>query len=105
MRATIRTLIPYTSSMKNNLIQKFAATLRALTFTASWAQAKGTIVGDIILLGSVERAGQKLTNDTSIFEGDLIRTQKASGGVLRVAHGRIEIGESSEVEVVRQNPL
>src|SRR5205814_9233680 len=67
--------------------------------------AQATIVGDLILLGSVERSGQKLTNDTSIFAGDSIRTQKASGGVLRVAHGRVEIGESSEVEVVRQNPL
>ena len=74
-------------------------------FATSWVQAKSTVVGDLILLGSVERSGQKLTNDTSVFEGDSIRTQKASGGVLTIARGRVEIGESSEVEVVRQNPL
>jgi hypothetical protein len=91
--------------MKNNLIQKLALPFLVLMLATSWVQAKSTVVGDLILLGSVERSGQKLTSDTSVFEGDSIRTQKASGGVLTIARGRVEIGESSEVEVVRQNPL
>ncbi len=69
------------------------------------AEAKSTVLGDIILLGSVERSGTRLTNDTSFFAGDSIRTLKASGGVLRVARGRIEIGELSDVEVVSGEPL
>ena len=68
-------------------------------------EAKSTVIGDIILQGNVEKSGHKLTNDSSIFEGDSIRTQKASGGIMRIARGRVEIGESSEVEIVRGNPL
>lgn len=90
--------------MKNSLIRTFVLT-GALIFAAAAAHAKTTVVGDIILQGKVERSGQQLSNDTSVFEGDSIRTAKASGGVLRVAHGRMEIGESSELEIVHQNPL
>jgi hypothetical protein len=68
-------------------------------------QAKSTVLGDIILLGNVERSGARLTNDTSLFAGDSIHTQKSSGGVLRVARGRIEIGELTDVEVVSGDPL
>src|SRR6516162_4826914 len=96
--------IPCTSSMKNNLIYKFTLTVLLLITAAVSVEAKA-VVGDIILQGTVLRSGQQLSNDTSVFEGDSIRTEKASGGVLRVAHGRVEIAESSEVEVVRQNPL
>ena len=96
--------IPCTSSMKNNLIYKFTLTVLLLITAAVSVEAKA-VVGDIILQGTVLRSGQQLPNDTSVFEGDSIRTERASGGVLRVAHGRVEIAESSEVEVVRQNPL
>ena len=62
-------------------------------------------VGDIILRGTVARSGGRIATDSTIFEGDTIRTQKASDGVIRVGKGRIEIAESSEVEIVRQSPL
>src|ERR1051326_6207050 len=105
MQAMTLTSIPCTSSMKNKLIQKFVLALVLLVSTAVWVQAKGTVVGDIILQGSVLRSGQKLASDTSLFEGDSIRTERASGGVLRIAHGRVEVGESTEVDIVHQNPL
>src|SRR5438067_2145719 len=105
MWQTIPILIPFTSLMKNKLIPKLTFAFFLLILTTSWAQAKATIVGDIIMTGTVQRSGQNLMNDASIFEGDSIRTEKSSGGVLRLAHGRVEIGESSEVQVVRQNPL
>jgi hypothetical protein len=44
-------------------------------------------------------------NDASVFEGDSIRTAAASAGVLRVGQGRIEVGESSQIEIVRRSPL
>src|SRR6185295_12603153 len=105
MRAMRPTSIPCTSSMKNNVIRQLILALLVSTSTAQLGHAKSTIVGDITLRGNVQRSGQKLTNDTSVFEGDSIRTEKASGGVLRIARGRLEIGESSEVEVVRQSPV
>lgn len=89
--------------MKNNLC-KFTLTVLVLISAAVPVEAKA-VVGDIILQGMVLRSGQQLSNDTSVFEGDSIRTEKASGGILRVARGRVEIGESSEVEVVHQTPL
>ena len=49
--------------MKNNIIPKLTLTFLVLILTASWAQAKSAIVGDIILLGNVERSGQKLVNE------------------------------------------
>src|SRR5215510_6112072 len=104
MQVTKHTSIPCINSMKNNLVRNFVFTVVVLMLAASAAHAKA-VVGDIILQGKVERAGQQLTTDTSVFEGDSIRTSKASGGVLRLAHGRLEIGESSEIEIVRQNPL
>src|SRR5438105_4271815 len=105
MLETRHTSIPCTNSMKNNLIPTSILIAGALVFSAAAAQAKAGIVGDIILQGKVERSGQQLSNDTSVFEGDTIRTAKASGSVMRVAHGRVEIGESSEVEIVREDPL
>jgi hypothetical protein len=91
--------------MKNNLVRNVVFTVIALIFTAPGAHAKASVVGDIILQGKVERSGQLLATDTSVFEGDAIRTEKSSGAVLRIAHGRVEIGESSEIEIVRQNPV
>src|SRR5215831_1260001 len=91
--------------MKNSLVRNFIFTVVALTLAASAAQAKASVVGDIILQGKVERSGQLLATDTSVFEGDSIRTAKASGGVLRIANGRVEIGESCEIEIVRHKPL
>jgi hypothetical protein len=91
--------------MKNKLIPILALVLLLPAFTAPSAQAKSAIVGDILLQGTVERSGQKLLNDASIFAGDSIRTHKASGGVLRLAQGRVEMGELSEVEIVGQHPL
>src|SRR5262245_2878132 len=104
MRAKRRTLIQCISLMKNK-IPKLAVLFLSVFLTTTIAQAKSAIVGDIILLGNVERSGRLLLNDASIFEGDSIRTQKASSGILRIATGRVEIGESSEVEILRQNPL
>ena len=86
-------------------MKKLILLLLVLLLAVPLVEAKSTIVGDILLQGTVERSGQKLTNDTSLFEGDSIRTQKASGGILRIGRGRVEIGESSEVEIVRGNPL
>jgi hypothetical protein len=91
--------------MKNKNIQILAFGFLVLLLSAPLVHAKSAIVGDIILLGDVQRSGHKLVNDASVFEGDSIRTEKRSGGVIRVAEGRVEIGESSEIEVVRQNPL
>src|SRR5215467_9124911 len=90
--------------MKNKL-QTLLFTSFVLVLGSTSVQAKTAIVGDIILLGNVEKSGHRLMNDTSVFEGDSIRTAKSSGGILRVGQGRVEIGESSEIEVVRQNPL
>src|ERR1051326_8279710 len=105
MRATRRTLIQCISSMKNNVLPKVLLILLAFTCAATCVEAKGTVVGDLILLGNVQRSGQKLTNDTSVFEGDSIHTDTASAGVLRVGGGRLELGESSEMEIVGHNPL
>jgi hypothetical protein len=91
--------------MKSKLLRKLAPVLLVLILIPPLVQAKSAIVGDIILIGNVERSGRKLLNDASVFEGDSIRTHEASSGVLRVAGGRVEIGESSEVEVDRQKPL
>jgi hypothetical protein len=60
--------------------------------------------GDIITRGSVERSGTRITTDTTLFEGDTIRTLKASDGIIRIGRGRIELTESSELEIIRQNP-
>src|ERR1041384_1063957 len=105
MRATRRTLIQSTSSTKNNVITKALLTVLVFTFAATFVEAKGTVVGDLILLGNVQRSGQQLTNDTSVFEGDSIHTEKASAGVVRIGGGRIELGESSEMEIVGRSPL
>ncbi len=65
----------------------------------------GDIVGDIVLLGTVERSGRRLTNDATLFEGDTIRTASSSGGVLRLGGARMEIGQSTYLEIVRAEPL
>jgi hypothetical protein len=91
--------------MKNRAVHILTFIALALLCTAVCAQAKSTVVGDIILHGNVQRAGTQLASDTSIFEGDTITTDKDSGGVLRIARGRVEIAASSEIQIVRQNPL
>src|SRR5437660_1335993 len=83
-----------TTSIKNKFIHKLIFTFVALTCATTWLEAKGTVVGDIILLGNVQRSGLKLANDASIFEGDSLHTDKGSAGVLRIGRGRLEIGES-----------
>src|SRR5262249_13142459 len=105
MRAQRCASIPCTSLMRNKLVQGLVFLPLVLIFSTPSVQAKSAIVGDILLLGSVHRSGQKLLNDASIFEGDSIRTDKGSAGVIRAASGRLEIGESSELKIVRQNPL
>src|SRR5436190_4652988 len=69
------------------------------------AFAKGTPIGDITLIGRVERAGQQLVNDTTLFEGDTIRTLAHSGGIVRIGRGRLDLDQSSEVEIVSEHPL
>ncbi len=64
-----------------------------------------SVVGDIVLLGTVERSGRRLTNDATLFEGDTIRTASSSGGVLRLGGARMEIGQSTYLEIVRAQPL
>jgi hypothetical protein len=91
--------------MKNNVIPKLILIILVISFAAARIEAKGTIVGDLTLLGTVQRSGVRLTNDASVFEGDSIRTEKSSGGVLRVGQGRVEIGEATEMEIVSQSPL
>jgi FecR protein len=90
--------------MKNKLAYQFILSVLVLISVAVSAEAK-SVVGDIILQGKVARSGQQLSTDSSVFEGDSIRTERVSGGVLRIGRGRVEIGESSEVEIVRRNPL
>jgi hypothetical protein len=91
--------------MKNSPILKLTLIFLATFFAANRLEAKGTIVGDLTLLGTVQRSGVKLTSGASVFEGDSIRTEKLSGGVVRVGRGRVEIGEATEMEIVSQNPL
>src|SRR5262249_4791366 len=86
-------------------IPKLILLLIAISFAADRVEAKGTIVGDLTLLGTVQRSGIKLTSGASVFEGDSIRTEKSSGGVVRVGQGRVEIGESTEMEITSRNPL
>jgi hypothetical protein len=50
-----------------------------LAFPVATVLAKSVPVGDIILLGTVERSGLRLTNDTTLFEGDSLRTHGKSG--------------------------
>jgi hypothetical protein len=104
MQVMNHTSIQCISLMKNRAVHNLTCIVLALFCTAVCAQAK-SVVGDIILHGNVQRAGQQLASDTSIFEGDDITTQRAGGGVLRVGRGRVEIAESTEIEVVRRSPL
>ena len=62
-------------------------------------------VGDIILLGTVERSGRLLTNDSTLFEGDTLRTGLSSGGVLRLGRARMEVGESTYLQILQAEPL
>jgi hypothetical protein len=62
-------------------------------------------VGDIVLVGTVERSGRLMTNDATLFEGDTLRTHGGSGGVLRLGRARVEIGESTALEIVNGQPL
>jgi len=77
----------------------------AILCCSEGAFASGTPVGDIMLTGRVERAGQRLVNDTTLFEGDTIRTLDNSGSIVRIGRGRLEIDQQSEVEIVSEKPL
>src|SRR5262245_49759701 len=91
--------------MKNNPTLKLILIFLTTFFAANRLEAKGTIVGDLTLLGAVQRSGVKLTSGASVFEGDSIRTEKSSGGIVRVGQGRVEIGEATEMRIVSRNPL
>ncbi len=91
--------------MKNKFLHTLILVFVAIICATTWVEAKGTVVGDLILLGNVQRSGLRLANDSSVFEGDSIHTDKASAGVLRIGTGRFEMGESSEMEIVTQSPL
>jgi hypothetical protein len=67
--------------------------------------AKGTPIGDIMLSGRVERSGQRLINNTSLFAGDVLRTLENGAGVVRIGRGRLEVSQLSEVEIVSEKPL
>src|SRR5262245_26620589 len=67
--------------------------------------AKGTPVGDISLAGRVERSGQPLINDTTLFEGDIVKTLANSVGVIRIGRGRLDLDQKTEVEIVSEKPL
>ena len=88
---------------------KSTLTLIALVFTilpvGLLAEEPAPYVGDIVLVGTVERSGRRLLNDATLFEGDTLRTAASSGGVLRLGRGRIEIGESTSLKIVRARPL
>jgi hypothetical protein len=64
-----------------------------------------TLLGDIVLYGTVERDGRRLPNDSIVFEGDTIRTSLSSGGVLRLGRARLEVGEETVVAIDRADPL
>ena len=62
-------------------------------------------VGDILLFGRVERSGRPLSNETTLFEGDSIRTHGDGGGVVRFGKGRLELHPSTDLEIVSAQPL
>ncbi len=72
---------------------------------ATLAAATAVPVGDIILLGTIERSGRRLLSDATLFEGDVLRTRTRSGGVMRVGRGRIELGVSTDVAIESAQPL
>ena len=82
-----------------------AACLLSPSLPVALRAAPTSVVGDIILLGTVERSGRRLTNDATLFEGDTLRTSASSGGVLRLGNARMEIGQSTYLEIVRAQPL
>src|SRR2546428_218667 len=80
--------------------------LLSLTLSfALFSEAGVRPIGDITLVGHVERGDVTLRNDSTLFEGDAVRTGRGGGGVIRLAEGRLEIGESSELEFIHQDPL
>ena len=104
--------------MRNNTVSRVAsrfglraialgiATLMLLAgYPVRLSAEPASVVGDIILLGTVERSGRRLTNDATLFEGDTIRTASSSGGVMRIGGARMEIGQSTYLEIVRAQPL
>ena len=91
--------------MKNKTALLQLGFLFTLLICSESVFAKGTPVGDITLIGRVERAGQRLINDTTLFEGDTLRTLADSGGVVRIGRGRLDLEQNSEVEIVSEKPL
>jgi hypothetical protein len=91
--------------MKNKTAILRLGLVLTLLLCSESAFAKGTPIGDLMLIGRVERSGQTLINNTTLFEGDTIRTLANSGGVVRIGRGRLELDENSEVEIVSHQPL
>src|SRR5215467_11544399 len=75
-----------------------------LTCTASLA-AIPAVVGDILLTGNVDRRGEQLNNDSTLFEGDTLRTDSSGGAVLRLRGGRVEMSPDCELQITHANPL
>jgi hypothetical protein len=91
--------------MKNKIALLQLGIFLTLLVCSENAFAKGTPIGDITLIGRVERLGQQLVNDTTLFEGDTIRTHANSGGIVRIGRGRLDLDPNSEVEIVSEQPL
>jgi hypothetical protein len=91
--------------MKNKTAILQLGLVLTLLVCSQSAFAKGTPIGDLMLIGRVERSGQNLISNTTLFEGDTIRTLANSGGVVRIGRGRLELDQNSEVEIVSQQPL
>ena len=81
------------------------ALLGLMLFPLAASAATSAPVGDILLLGRVERSGRPLSNETTLFEGDSIRTHGDGRGVLRLGKGRLELGPSTDLEIVTAQPL
>ena len=81
------------------------ALLGLMLFPLAASAATSAPVGDILLRGRVEWSGRPLSNETTLFEGDSIRTYGDGRGVLRLGKGRLELGPSTDLEIVSAQPL
>ena len=81
------------------------ALLGLMLFPLAASAATSAPVGDILLFGRVERSGRPLSNETTLFEGDSVRTHGDGRGVLRLGKGRLELGQSTDLEIVGAQPL
>ena len=81
------------------------ALLGLMLFPLAASAATSAHVGDILLHGRVERSGRPLSNETTLFDGDSIRTHGDGRGVLRLGKGRLELGLWTDLEIVSAQPL